>query len=67
MEREGLLEHDDAADEGDPESGAPGGGVAEKMSQFEIHRKLRRIEGFGVRSEGLRRKYYSDGEKNHRR
>ena len=30
-ERE-SLEHDDAADEGDPESGAEGGGVAEKMS-----------------------------------
>lgn len=41
--REALLEHDDAADEGDPERGAPSGGVAEEMSQFEQRRKLRRI------------------------
>ena len=28
-----LLEHDDAADEGDPEPGAPGGGEGEDVDQ----------------------------------
>lgn len=36
-----VLEHDDAADESDPQGGAEGCGEAEEMSQFEVGGELR--------------------------
>lgn len=55
-----LLEHDDAANEGNPETGAKGRGEAEEMSQLEVDSKLRRILTVRFRSEGLRREYHPD-------
>ncbi|KAF5455354.1 hypothetical protein F2P56_024943 [Juglans regia] len=46
-----LLEHDDAANEGNPETGAKGRGEAEEMSQLEVDSKLRRILTVRFRSE----------------
>ncbi|PON61685.1 hypothetical protein PanWU01x14_143440 [Parasponia andersonii] len=35
-EEDYRLEHDDTTDEGDPKSGAPSRGEAEKMSQLQV-------------------------------
>jgi len=40
-----LLEHDDAADEGDPEAGAPGGGEGEDVDQPRGRRGAGAAEG----------------------
>lgn len=38
-----ILEHDDAADEGDPKRCAPGGGETENMGEFDEGRELGRF------------------------
>lgn len=62
-----ILEHDDAADEGNPERGAKSGGEAEEVRQFQRGYKHLRILAVRFRSEGFRREDYADRQKRHRR
>lgn len=60
-----LLEHDDSADEGDPESGAEAGGEAEEVGHLQGSGEIGGISAVGFRSEGFRGKEDSEGEESY--
>lgn len=55
-----MLEHDDSADEGDPESSAEAGGEAEEVGHLQGSGERGGISAVGFRSEGFRGKEDSE-------